>query len=137
MRRAISHAASRSRATPPGAAQAAVARATGLGLVDDARFAVGFAQTRAGRGRGPLRLRRDLASLGVDRAVIEKALAEAFGENGVPAPDAGALARRRLQQLRGLPRPVQRRRLLAFLARRGFSGGEVRDIVSRLLSDTP
>ena len=118
---------------PPPAAEAARLRAERMGLLDDARFTLHFVQTRAARGRGPLRLRRDLAVLGVERGVVDQALAEAFGAEGNDAPQADAVARRRLAQLRGLPRPVQRRRLLAFLARRGFVGHTITRLVGELL----
>ena len=120
---------------PPWAAQAAVDRAQGQGLVDDARFSLGYIETRSARGRGPLRLRRDLATMGVDRAVIDRALAEAFGPDGADAPDAGALARRRAGQLRGLEPQVLRRRLLAYLARRGFVGSEVTRMVNGIIGN--
>jgi len=118
---------------PPPAAEAARQRAERMGLLDDVRFALHFVQTRAARGRGPLRLRRDLALLGVERGVVDQALTEAFGADGGDAPQADAVARRRLAQLRGLPHPVQRRRLLAFLARRGFAGHMVNRLVGELL----
>ena len=118
---------------PPSAAEAARVRAEGMGLLDDARFTLHYVQTRAARGRGPLRLRRDLALLGVERGVVDQALTEAFGADGSEAPQAEAVARRRLTQLRGLPRPVQRRRLLAFLARRGFAGYTVSRLVGSLV----
>ena len=118
---------------PPAAAEAARMRAERMGLLDDARFTLHYVQTRAARGRGPLRLRRDLAVLGVERSVVDQVLAEAFGPDGSEAPQAVAVARRRLTQLRGLPRPVQRRRLLAFLARRGFAGQTVTRLVGELL----
>ena len=118
---------------PPEAAEAARERLERHGLLDDVKYSVSFAETRGARGRGPLRLRRDLAALGVERAVIDRALAQAFGADGVDAPTPDALAKRRLGQLRGLPRPVQRRRLLAYLARRGFAGREVTALVGELL----
>jgi regulatory protein len=118
---------------PPLAAEAARARAERMGLLDDARFTLHYVQTRAVRGRGPLRLRRDLAVLGVERGLVDQVLAEAFGSDGGEAAQADAVARRRLMQLRGLPRPVQRRRLLAFLARRGFVGHAVSRLVGELL----
>lgn len=118
---------------PPEAAQAAVERARSAGLIDDARFALHFVETRAARGRGPLRLRRDLAALGVDRAVADRALLELFGPEESEAPRVEALARKRLGQLKGLPRPVLRRRLLVFLARRGFAGHSVQAVVQALL----
>ncbi len=118
---------------PPFAAEAARVRAERMGLLDDPRFTLHYVQTRAARGRGPLRLRRDLAALGVERSVVDQALSVAFGADGSDAPQAEAVARRRLAQLRGLSRPVQRRRLLAFLARRGFAGHTVTRLVSALL----
>ena len=118
---------------PPEAAESARARLEGMGLLDDARFSLGFIQTRGARGRGPLRLRRDLAAMGVERKTIDTALTSAFGADGAEAPRPDALARRRLAQLKDLPRPVQRRRLLAFLARRGFAGRDVTALVGELL----
>jgi regulatory protein len=118
---------------PPEAAEAAIARAERVGLLNDNQFALHYVQTRSARGRGPLRLRRDLAALGVERVVVDRALAEAFGADGTDAPSPEALARKRLAQLKGLPRPVQRRRLLAFLARRGFAGEAVGRMVAGLL----
>ncbi len=118
---------------PAAAAEAAVERAALAGLVDDARFAAHFVETRRARGRGPSRLRRDLAGMGVERRVIDAALQEAFGAEGPDADQVAALAERRLAQLCGLPRAAARRRLMAFLDRRGFGGPAVRNLVNRLV----
>ncbi|HEV8613127.1 MAG TPA: RecX family transcriptional regulator [Gemmatimonadales bacterium] len=119
---------------PPEAAAAAVEQAHHAGLLDDVRFTTHYVETRAARGRGPLRLRRDLAALGVERAVVDRALTAAFPED----PETlgrlvEPLARKRLAQLRGVPRSAARRRLLNFLARRGFQGAPVQQLVLRLL----
>jgi regulatory protein len=121
---------------PAPLAAAAVERAGRAGLVDDAQFARHYAETRGARGRGPDRIRRDLGVLGVARDVVERALVDAFGEDGGRAPSADALARKRLKQLRGLPRQAQRRRLLAFLGRRGFRGEPVSRLVAALLRES-
>jgi hypothetical protein len=42
------------------------------------------------------------------------------------------LAEKRARQLAGLPAPVRKRRLVAFLARRGFGGADVRAFVETL-----
>jgi regulatory protein len=118
---------------PPDAADAARERASALGLLDDAAYSRNYVETRGARGRGALRLRRDLAAQGVERGVIDTAIGEVFGADGTSGPQVEALARKRLGQLRGLPRPVQRRRVLAFLARRGFVGAPVTRIVGQLL----
>jgi len=45
-----------------------------------------------------------------------------------------ALAEKRARQLGGLPAAIRKRRLVAFLARRGFGGAEVREVVESLKS---
>ena len=58
---------------------------------------------------------------------------EALAAEGLDGDGAvRALAERRAGQLAGLPPEARRRRLLAFLARRGFSGSKVRDLVWEL-----
>jgi len=118
---------------PAGAASTAVEKASEMGLVNDRVFTRHYIETRAARGRGPLRLRRDLTALGVERGVVDRALVEVLGPDDGQYPDAETLARKRLSQLKGLPVPAQRRRLVAFLARRGYGGDAVRQMVGRLL----
>lgn len=115
------------------AVEAALARAAEHGLLDDAAFAANYVETRSARGRGPLRLSRDLMAMGVERGIIDRAVAahvrESEGSGDVPL----ALAGKRAAQLRDLPRHVKRRRVLAYLARRGFSGREVSEMVGKLV----
>jgi len=122
------------RGHPPDAVEAAVARATAAGLIDDRRFALHFVQTRAARGRGPARLRRDLRAVGVENAVIDEALANGWPEDTDPAAAAVALACKRAAQLGSLPAQVKRRRLLGYLARRGYSGALRVEAVRRALA---
>jgi regulatory protein len=118
----------------PEAVEAALERAAEHGLIDDAAFAADYVETRAVRGRGPLRLTRDLMAMGVERGIIDRAVAhhapEAEGNADIPL----ALAHKRAAQLSDLPRYVRRRRVLAYLARRGFSGREVSEMVGKLLA---
>jgi regulatory protein len=118
---------------PRAAVEAAVERAFGLGLLDDAAFALTYVQTRAARGRGPSRLTRDLMAMGVERSVIDRALAAEWPEGSDRSRVPMALAAKRAAQLGDLPRPVKRRRLLAYLARRGFSGRDITDLVARVV----
>jgi regulatory protein len=115
------------------AVELALARLGERGYLDDAAFAVNYVETRSARGRGPLRLRRDLAAMGVERSVIDRALA-AHAEDAEAGELPRALAAKRLAQLGDLPRYVRRRRVLAYLARRGFSGREVTEMVGKLLA---
>ena len=120
---------------PPAAVDGALARLAASGLLDDARFARDYAGAKAtrGGGRGPARLVRDLLAQGVERHVAEEAVRTALADEGVD-PDAvvRVVAEKRAKQLAALPAPVRKRRLVAFLARRGFQGPEVRAIVEAL-----
>ncbi len=120
---------------PRPAVDAAVERVADLGLLDDAVFAADFVRTRSSRGRGPARLMRDLMVMGVERSLVDAAIAAQWPEGTDDSEVPFALATRRAGQLGNLPRPVKRRRLLAFLARRGYSGRTVSAVVSRVLSD--
>lgn len=116
-----------------GAVEAALARVAEHGLLDDTAFAADYVETRAARGRGPLRLTRDLLAMGVERGIIDRAVAahlrESLSNGDVPL----ALASKRAAQLSDLPRHVKRRRVLAYLARRGFSGRDVSEMVGKLV----
>jgi regulatory protein len=111
----------------------AIERLVELELLDDANYAAQYINAHSERGRGPVRLRADLRRKGVESAVIEQALAEQFP----PGTDLRAqplqLARKRAAQLGDLPRATKRRRLLAYLARRGFGGWEVLSVVDETL----
>jgi regulatory protein len=120
---------------PRAAVETALERVAGLGLLDDAAFAINFVQTRAARGRGPMRLMRDLAAMGVERSMVDAAIAAHWPDGTDDAEAPLALATRRAAQLGGLSRPVKRRRLLAFLARRGYSGRTVNAVVARVLTE--
>ncbi len=117
----------------PEAVDLALERAAAMRLLDDGAFALNYVETRSSRGRGPLRLTRDLLAMGVDRRLIDQALAahaaEGVDHGGLPL----SLATKRAAQLGDLPREVKRRRVLAYLARRGFSGHEVGEIVRKVV----
>ena len=118
---------------PGPAVQAALERVAGLGLLDDAAFARNYILSRSARGRGPSRLVGDLLAMGVERSVIDRALAAELPEGTDRTTVPLGLATRRAAQLGALPRQVKRRRLLAYLARRGFSGRDVTNIVEGVL----
>jgi regulatory protein len=118
---------------PREAVETALERAAGFGLLDDAAFAQSYVQTRSARGRGPSRLVRDLLSMGVDRALIDGAIAAEWSEGSDKTAMPLVLAKKRAAQLGGLPRQTKRRRVVAYLARRGFSGREVTEMVESVL----
>lgn len=120
------------RGHPPDAADAALQRASDLGLVDDEKFACHFIETRFARGRGPARLRRELTGLGVAPALVDQLLGQAVPPE-LARERMTALARKRANQLAGLDPEIRRRRVLAFLARRGYRGPDVIGLVRGLI----
>ena len=89
--------------------------------LDDGRVARAFARTAAKvKGRGRLRVLRELHVMGIAKEVAGEALAEVFGDLDERALIAQALQKK----LRGRPRvasPAENARLYQYLMRQGFS----------------
>jgi regulatory protein len=106
---------------PAGEVDAAIAHLLETRALDDDRVARAYARTAASvKGRGRLRVMRELHAMGIATEVIAAALADVFGEL-----DERALIARALQKkLRGRPRiasPAEHARLYQYLMRQGFS----------------
>src|SRR3712207_4872930 len=102
----------------PEVVEAVLERLAGWGYVGDEGFARYWIENRgANQPRGRRLLQQELWRKGVEKETIDQALAESELDE-----DAGALAlaRKRLPQLRALDEPTQRRRLAAYLQRRGY-----------------
>lgn len=106
-------------------AQAAVDRMTAEGWQDDARFAEQLVRSRANNGYGPLRIRAELGTHGFERDAIAAAM-EAFEDDWTA--NARDLVRRRFPGgVDGnVDNPAARRKAADFLARRGFTGDQIR-----------
>ncbi len=128
----------RDRGHNPSAAAEAVGRLEDAGLLDDSAFAEHFVRVRAPKGYGRARLLRDLQMRGVDRRLAERAVDAGLESEGVSRTEqVRKLAARRSHQLRHIPIVKRRRRLLAFLERRGFRGRDVTELIEELLSEEP
>ncbi len=114
----------------PDAVIDAVNRAEAAGLLDDEKFARFYVRSRGARGRGPSRLRRELAQMGIARDLIDAALA-AESDPAAVETQIDALIAKRAAQLKDLPPAQAKRRLVAFLARRGFGGAELTNALRR------
>ncbi|HEX6257474.1 MAG TPA: RecX family transcriptional regulator [Euzebyales bacterium] len=99
---------------------AAIDRATRLGAIDDAAFADAWVADRGMvRGYSAARLRRELERRQVPDPLIDDALAQLDGRDDLAV--ASELARERAQKLpTSLPPESVARRLVGFLARRGY-----------------
>ena len=113
----------------------AIERLTAQGFLDDAAYARGVARAKALSGGvsrrkviGVLRQKgvaADVASDAIDATLAEVELDE-YGA-------ALAVAQKRARALRNLDAAVQRQRLYAFLARRGYESDVVRRVLAEVL----
>jgi regulatory protein len=112
---------------PPRAIETVLRELAARGLLDDRAFGEAFAAARARRGRGPSRILAELIGRGVDRGVAERAVAAALAAEHIdPLAEARRVALRQAAALAGLPAGERRRRLVAFLLRRGYAPGDAR-----------
>jgi regulatory protein len=110
---------------------AAIARLLAAGLLDDAAFARQFTRTKAmGAGMSRRRIQQELSRRGVARDVGDGAIADVFAEEDL---DEGAVveqaARKKLRSLRNLDAKTRKRRLFAYLARRGYDLDDIRHAI--------
>jgi regulatory protein len=112
----------------------AVARLQEQGLLDDAAFAASYTRTRVlGARHSKRRVQQDLARKGVLRTVADAAITNVFDEEGIDQGEIVAeAARKKLRSLAKLEPLVRRRRLYAFLARRGYDGEDIRRAMEAL-----
>ena len=110
------------------------------GLIDDQAFASAFVRSRIRlRPRGRFRLTQELRQKGVSAEVAEQAIDQAFSNEETSEPDLARAAARGwldrqgstlIESLAGTDRPEERerarRRLHAFLSRRGFGSDVIR-----------
>ncbi|MGI3783299.1 MAG: regulatory protein RecX [Janthinobacterium lividum] len=123
------------RDVPEEAAATVLDRMTEVGLVDDVTFAHDWVASRQQRRHlSKTALRRELQTKGVDRDLIDDALA---GVAGVDEHQAALdLASRRAATMAGLTREVAYRRLGGVLARRGFSASITSRVLAEVLGDS-
>jgi len=104
-----------------------------LGYVDDAAHARAYAEQLAARGRsGPRAIYAKLRQRGV-AAEIAAAAAEEVLSGADQEAMARRLAEKRLSALANVDMPTKRRRLYAFLARRGFDPDTISGVLADLL----
>ncbi|MDT4936348.1 MAG: regulatory protein [Pseudonocardiales bacterium] len=119
---------------PDAAANTVLDRFTEVGLINDNALAVEFAQAaHAERGLSRRAVATKLRQRGVDDEVITTAVSGIDAESERAA--ALELARRKAGSLRGLDTPVQVRRLVGLLARRGYAPGLAYAVTREVLAD--
>ena len=118
------------RGVPGDMAGRLVGRFEEIGLLDDQRLAEGWVASRQAT-RSARQLRAELARRGVDRDVASAAA----GAVGAEVEEAAMLrlVDRRAAAMGNLPAGVKQRRLMAQLARRGYSADAARRCVEQVL----
>jgi regulatory protein len=104
------------------------------GLLNDAKFAEQYARSKMlTTGSSGRRLMQDLYRKGIKGDVATEAIANVVQQEDIdPAVLIERVARKKLAQLGNLEPIVLRRRLFAFLARRGYDLDEIKRVVSLL-----
>jgi regulatory protein len=110
----------------------AIARLLESGSLDDRRVALAYARTASKvKGRGRLRVARELQAMRIARETIAEAIGEVFGD----ADERTMIDRAMQKKLRGgrKPQTVQERgRIYQFLIRQGFTPAAVSAALRRL-----
>ncbi len=101
------------------------------GLLDDRAFTKSWINYRLARPFGFRRIIQELRAKGIDREIIEQAVAEIKGSYD-PQNAALELARRRWQRLPDIDVQKKRKRVLDFLLRRGFEADTVMKVLKKL-----
>ena len=106
-----------------------------LSLIDDKRYAMRFVEMSMEKGRGPLRIRHELAEKGIAGAIADEAIAELY-DRGTEREIALALVEKAFRNLE-LPEGERlsekdKAKILRKLATAGFSSGAAYDAINRL-----
>ncbi len=115
--------------------EVAIERLTAIGALDDAAYAHAVARSRLqGGARSVRRVTEELRRQGVDAAVADGAVDAVRDADGIDEwAGLAALAERRARALRALPPVVRRRRLYAYLVRRGYARADVERAIGAVL----
>ena len=112
----------------------AIRRLVDNGLLNDAKYAEQYARSKMlSTGTSKRRVQQDLYRKGIKSDVATEAIANVVEQEEIdPAVMIERVARKKLAQLGDLEPLVLKRRLFAFLARRGYDVDEIKGVVSRL-----
>lgn len=114
--------------------EAAVERLSAAQLLDDARFASVYARQKLViRGSSVRRVHQDLARMGIAREEATAAIDRVVQDEPIDVRRSiESAAKKKLASMSGLDHAVKKRRLFAFLARRGFEVSDIRRVVGEL-----
>jgi len=119
---------------PAADADDAIRRLVDNGLLNDEKYAEQYARSKiVSTGASKRRLTQDLYRKGIKGDVASTAIANVIADEEIDtAVVIEQVARKKLAQLGDVEPLVLRRRLFAFLARRGYDVDEIKSVVGRL-----
>jgi regulatory protein len=123
---------------PEADVDAAIERLKTSGLLDDTNFARQLTRSKAvGAGLSRRRIGQELAKRGVSRDISDNAIEAVFEEEGIDeAESIDRVARKKLRMLTKVDDATRRRRLYAFLARRGYDSDDITQVLQTLLAQS-
>lgn len=109
----------------------AIVRCRAERIVDDAAFAAAFADERRRKGHAPFRIQQDLRKRGFDEALVRQVLGPM--EEQDREAQAFDAARGKARSLRSVDAEAAFRRLVGYLARRGYPEGLARKVAREVI----
>ncbi len=100
-------------------------------LLNDSEFARRFVEARLGRANGSRKLAQELRRKGIETEIIDEVLGEFAATLGSEERAIGLLGKQ-AWRYRGLERDKAKRRMLGFLARRGYDAQMARSAVDKV-----
>lgn len=102
-------------------------------FIDDASYAKRYAEMGAGKGRGPVRISRELIQKGIDRGIVKETLAS-LAEEQIDFHESAAETARAVYENAGSPELDDRlsAKILRKLASRGFSASDSYEALAEL-----
>jgi len=121
---------------PEADVDAAIERLKTSGLLDDTNFARQLTRSKAvGAGLSRRRIGQELTKRGVSREISDEAIEAVFEEEGIDETESiDRVARKKLRMLAKVDDATRRRRLYAFLARRGYDNDDITRVLRALLA---
>ncbi len=101
------------------------------GFIDDNYFAKTWIESRIKKPLGIRRLKAELSIKGINKAIIDTQIDEikkSYSEEDM----AGGIAKDRLNKLKGIDPQKAKKRVYAYLVRRGFSPEVVIDVLNQI-----
>ena len=118
----------------PSEIESALDRLKANGLLDDSKFAANFARQRlVVAGAAIRRTKQELARKGIDAETATQAVNAILEDEPVDTEASlERIAKKKLNSMGDLDPQIRKRRLFAFLARRGYELDDIKRVVDRL-----